>query len=713
MPLDYSTTQRKSPFRVPIPAMPTGCSRGFLVVAATLLLVSREGYSGDLALAKSPDVSNAKTWLDTAVLDKQCPWSPVNVPATLPQTRNDALRQRISVVGDTLIIEGTPTSDRVSIKAGRRAGVVRVVFGGRKSRKFGPIGQILVLAGASGDRVVVDRRVKLPARLEGGAGDDCLQGGSGPDLLFGEDGNDVLIAGTGRPALDAGPGRNRIIVPHSMGEIRVAPSADGEVLRQLTNAYKLRALLSGARKSPGQHSAHDDPPSPIILGAADLRDARIGPLLQETYAASQAVALTNATAADAARLRLLLEHPNAAEGLKGDETAALIFVRKAPRPGIEADDFNTGIFGHPPIPAISTGGQSGKRDLDERTIELLSRVFSATAIVPEGPSDSPSNDLQKIADSYTSSSVDQNPNGSQVQVVNMVWNVRSFDPNKADFYYVLQNVEYLWAAGESGIVWANSAESALAPFATSPTFVTPPSPASTQCSVSTTSGTSWNIGGSTGWNEMQGLNAAITGGVSVSNSETITCPQTTINNESDPASGITSWIYALPGPNTPPQLISFTNQWIWEVPFSNYMATQEHVKIESEAELSFVTPFGCTPFESCPTIGAGLNSVVPLPFGQTFELQDPVVLSVSPTCVNAGNTFVISGTGMYPSLVTSVLIDGSPLDSSQYTTTSDTSITVIAPEQSGEALPVVVQTTQGVSNASVTIEISVIDLCNL
>lgn len=682
--------------------MRTGCSRGFLVAAATLLLVSGEGYSGDLALAKSPDVSNAKTWLDTAVLDKQCPLSP----------SSDALRQRISVVGDTLIIEGTPTSDRVSIKAGRRAGVVRVVFGGRKSRKFGPVGQILVLAGAGDDRVVVDRRVKLPARLEGGAGDDCLQGGSGPDLLFGEDGNDVLIAGTGRPALDAGPGRNRIVVPHSMGEIRVAPSADGEVLQQLTNAYKLRALLSGAGKSPGQHSAHDDPPSPIILGAADLRDARIGPLLQETYAASQAVALTNATAADAARLRLLLEHPNAAEGLKGDETAALIFVRKAPRPGVEADDFNTGIFAHLSIPATSTGGQSGKHDFDERTIELLSRVFSATAIVPEGPSDSPSNDLQKLAESYTSSAVDGDTNGSQVQVVNMVWNVRSFGPNKADFYYVLQNVDYFWAPGESEIVWANSAKSTPAPFAVSPTLIQT-SPASTQCSVSTTSGTSWNIGGSTGWNAMQGLNAAITGGVSVSNSETITCPETTINNESDPGTGITKWIYVLPAPNFPPQSISFTNQWIWEVPFSNYSEGQENVMIESEAELSFVDPPNCTAFENCPTIGAGLNSVVPLPFGQTFALQNPVVLSVSPTCVNAGNTFVISGTGVYPSLVTSVLIDGSPLDSSQYTTTSDTSITVIAPEQSGEALPVVVQTTQGVSNASVTIEISVIDLCNL
>jgi hypothetical protein len=63
--------------------------------------------------------------------------------------------------------------------------------------------------------------------------------------------------------------------------------------------------------------------------------------------------------------------------------------------------------------------------------------------------------------------------------------------------------------------------------------------------------------------------------------------------------------------------------------------------------------------------------------------------------------------------VTSVLIGGTPLDSSQYTTVNNTSITVIAPEMSGEALSVDVKTTVGESDSNVTIEISVIDACNL
>ena len=106
-----------------------------------------------------------------------------------------------------------------------------------------------------------------------------------------------------------------------------------------------------------------------------------------------------------------------------------------------------------------------------------------------------------------------------------------------------------------------------------------------------------------------------------------------------------------------------------------------------------------------------ITPVVPLPFGDTFALQQPVVTSVSPTCVNAGNNFTINGSGLYPSLVSKVLIDSSLANA--YTTRSDTQIDVIAPEQSGEALPVVVQTGEGISNSNVTIEISVIDLCSV
>jgi hypothetical protein len=617
------------------------------------------------------------------------------------------LQQGISVVGDALIIEGTPNPDHILIKADQPAGRVRVVFDGLDLGSFGPVARIVVRAGDGDDVVVVDPQVVLPARLEGGAGDDCLQGGSGPDQLFGEEGNDVLIGTPGRDALHGGPGRNRIVIPSSMGEIRVAPSADSEVLQQLTNAYTLRDLLSGADTSPGPGSAPGGP-SPILLGAADLDDARITPLLAEAYKAGQAVALTHATAADAAQLRRLLGHPGAAEGPEGDETAALIFVRQAPRPGGRGTDYSTGIFPSPPPPATPNQGLP-----DERTIELLSRVFSATAIVPEAPVDSPANDLLQLADSYTFSNLTQDPQGDELQVVNSVWSVRSFQ-NQEDFYYFLQELDARIVGPALG--WGNLVQSLLVPGGTGHLTVLQTSPGPTMETTTETSGVSFSIGGSAGWNQVQGFNASISGGVTISNTKTTTVPPVTITNQSDPATGETDWVYTMlateagggwtPPPDGVSELVTFYNQWIWAVPFTTYPPGQQDVQFQ----LTAFSNIGRSQFEQ---LRLGITSVIPMPFGATFALQQPVVLSVSPTCANAGDKFTITGTGLYPSLVTSVLIGGSPVDASQYTTVSDTAITVVAPEMSGESLPVVVQTTQGQSNDNVTIEISIIDICSL
>ena len=64
------------------------------------------------------------------------------------------------------------------------------------------------------------------------------------------------------------------------------------------------------------------------------------------------------------------------------------------------------------------------------------------------------------------------------------------------------------------------------------------------------------------------------------------------------------------------------------------------------------------------------------------------------------------GSAFYPSLVTSVLVGGTPLAPTQYSVVSDTKIAVVAPAQFG-VFPqaVVVQTTQGVSNDNVTVTI--------
>jgi hypothetical protein len=67
--------------------------------------------------------------------------------------------------------------------------------------------------------------------------------------------------------------------------------------------------------------------------------------------------------------------------------------------------------------------------------------------------------------------------------------------------------------------------------------------------------------------------------------------------------------------------------------------------------------FVSTGFEASANLASNLQQSVPLPFGYT-SLQKPTITSVSPTCVDSGDTFLINGTGLYPSTVTSIVVGG-------------------------------------------------------
>jgi hypothetical protein len=180
-------------------------------------------------------------------------------------------------------VEGTNGSDRIAITTARTAGDVRVVVNG-VTREYEGVGSLVVRAGAGDDVVRVSERVTLPARIEGGAGDDRLQAGSGAQNLLGGDGDDVIIGGGGRSALDGGSGRDRIVIARPLGTILIGPSAVGEALRILGRGYKLAHLRSRNAASTG----------PIVVGVADLDRAEVVRRLRASYEAGQTVALADA-----------------------------------------------------------------------------------------------------------------------------------------------------------------------------------------------------------------------------------------------------------------------------------------------------------------------------------------------------------------------------------------------------------------------------------
>jgi RTX calcium-binding nonapeptide repeat (4 copies) len=657
--------------------------KSLLVIASILLLTSGQLFLGESALAQSV------SWLDNAVSGQQCPLSPVNVPAAMLAGSASALRKQITISEQTLHIMGTANPDHILVSAGALTGYVKVTWNGKQLGDFGPVQRIVMRGGGGDDVLVLKANVTIPGVLDGGAGDDCVQGGAGGDVLLGGDGNDVVIAGTGRPALDGGSGANRVVIPNHMGTLWYAPSADSKMLSTLSQIYDLQPLSQASSQS------QNGLPSPIILGADDLQDEQLGSLLQASRTAGQSVVLTNATEADSEQLRLMLGHPNSTklskdkedrqeEGVEG-ETSSMFFFRTAPRAETNGSDYRAGIFKNVP------------NSLDDVTIERLSQVYSATALLSEDPGDSSSSDLTKLADSYTNSSVNQGANGDTIQVVDTVYGARSF-LNQEDFFYVLQEVDYQNGAEANSVV--DTTTSYIYPNSANPTGVLQPSPGSTSCQHSTTSSLSYTISGSVGWNQTQGVNASVGGSVTVTHSSTITCPNTLITDMTNPSTGQTQWTYQISNPPAG-NLATFINQWIWEVPFGDYQPTQESLVYNSNAVQQYNV-----------ALTTDFQAMIPLPFGDTKTLQQPQVLNTNPTCVNAGNTFTIQGTGLYPALVSSVLIGGQTLPTSAYTATSDTSITAVAPELSGDELAVVVQTAEGESNSNVTMEISVIGLCS-
>ncbi len=460
------------------------------------------------------------------------------------------------------------------------------------------------------------------------------------------------------------------------GTIYVGPSASGEALRILARAYALPRLRSACLTCFGVG---------IIIGPADLRMPWVVERLKVAYEAGHAIGLTNATAARLERLRDLLGHRGSAEAFHGGKPIHLAAVRKALRA-----DGQLNFSSHLLLPREGKIPWRWQRIADRNDVNALSRIFSDTPFLPPAPpDDSPQQNLLLLADSYISHVIATGFQGSQVEIINSVWDARSF-LNSADLYYVLQQIGISGpiSAGATAITASNSL---VEPHAAPTTLQ--PSPPTTGQTTTVTSGVSESLGGNIGYNQMQGLNATASAGLEISNSTTIVVPELVVQYEGDLDTGETIWQTLILGFNGQTTL-TFYNQWIWQVPFTAYTTAQQNVTFASQAILGILTN----------SVTANLNSVVPLPFGDVFTLQQPVVTGLSSSTVEEGTTFTIQGTGLYPSLVSAVIIGGTAVNSANISNVSDTQIDVVAPFLCVDCA-VVVQTTQGTSNHDFTITI--------
>jgi hypothetical protein len=536
-----------------------------------------------------------------------------------------------------------------------------------------------------------------------------------------------------------------VSVPAATGQsIYIGPAASGEAVRILSTGYVLQPLSNACPDCLG-----------IIIGPADLNDSSVVDRLRAMYHAGQPVALTNATPADIQRFHDMLGHQGFAQAPEVGQVDLAAF-RKVPRP-----DGRFHFSSHLLLPRMATTFESEplsklikktkskkirkflKRRLaqlaaqqqqsmasaDATDLEALTHTFSATPELPEPPSQgcTDQTNLICLADSYQFKSiVGSDQYGDQIQLINNVWAARSFQ-NSADLYYVSQTAHYRVIpttissyCGDCSphyltlplMVWTNLAQNV--PYEVSNPTLDQWSPGSTMETTEEISSVSKTIGGSVGWNQMQGLNASISGSVTITNETIKQVPPITIVSNPNFETAETKWTYDVNALSSQAEAIDPVNQWIWSIPFSGYAPSATHLTFGSSGVLyaKWDINFIFTEIYNQTSIPVNMTSSVPLPFGRTFSLQPPVVTGVSPSCVNSGDQFTIQGTGFYPSLVQSVEIGGTPVSPQSVDTISDTEIKVTAPDTflcHSPGCPVEVVTTQAPSNTNFNIVIS--DFC--
>ena len=590
---------------------------------------------------------------------------------------------RVAIVGDALTVQGTPGPDRIQIKATPQSGTVRVVFDGKVLGNYGPVASIDVNAGAGKDTVTVDPRINLPTLLDGGPGNDRLRGGSGPNTLVGGAGKNVLIGMPGRDTFDSGSGQDRLVAQNSLGVIQVGSSVSGAAVKDLSGDYTLRPLLTAG---------------PAVIDAADLRNGHIAGLLKSDYDGGQAVAIANATANEANALASLLGYPTLVALPAGVHQADLVAFREVTVGG-QTTFSSSVLLPVAQVPTAPAQRAAGIRADNRGDRAYLDGIFAPTlSLAAPPPAGGPQDDLINLATRYFSSQLYQDQVGDQAQLDDTVYSVRSFD-DQQDLYYVSQELQL-------ASVFSNIGQVAISGNITPINSKTPgllghpeivqPGPTSTGNITQYTAAVSQSFSGSIGWNQTSGLNASIGGGVSLTNSITTVVPPVQIKYVPDLKDGIAKWLFISNNGNLGQMTV--TDSWIWRVPFQDYSPGQTYLPILAHFDVGPVT--GANTYDFDYTFNP------PLPFGDTFQLQSPAVSGVSVPTVAPGGEFTITGSAFYPSLVQGVVIGGQALGPASFSVLNDGQIEVVAPDMTGEALPVIVKTSQGFSNANVTINIA-------
>ena len=165
-----------------------------------------------------------------------------------------------SVVNGVLWVVGTNANDRIEVEPWTKLGghspgkpgqieVEGAPFlpGKYHDMQFDSAGitRIEVLCGNGNDFCQIEGNLRIPAIVDGGAGNDTLIGGIAGAVLLGGSGNDTLIADSGYNILIGGTGSDKLYNRSRQGSIMIGGSTDYDYnVSGLPNDVALLTLLS-------------------------------------------------------------------------------------------------------------------------------------------------------------------------------------------------------------------------------------------------------------------------------------------------------------------------------------------------------------------------------------------------------------------------------------------------------------------------------------
>jgi RTX calcium-binding nonapeptide repeat (4 copies) len=129
----------------------------------------------------------------------------------------------VALVGGNLMIQGTSVRDAISVQTNEVRSAIVIYDNGAAIGKFdlASVSRIQIHGMGGNDKIVISDQVKLPALVDGGAGDDSLVAGTGSTVLVGGAGNDLLVGGVSNDILIGGDGSD-VLTGNSGEDVLIA-----------------------------------------------------------------------------------------------------------------------------------------------------------------------------------------------------------------------------------------------------------------------------------------------------------------------------------------------------------------------------------------------------------------------------------------------------------------------------------------------------------